>query len=259
MVKATPKNIHYHIWSARFKEGEIPVFTVQQLADDFDVSHMTMRDRLDEVIEKPGIRQTQIGQAEVYWHDSAQQDDQVNPEDIEGITRSDLVKYRGLYFDMRGDLRDPSLDDDEAAKLSYITLKTLTDYISIADLLNVFKIPSDFLEIEEYGARDPTELRFEDEDRPQYRIDSIPKEELDYHFFMEYMFEDSNGAPIRGIWEFKLFVAGIRSELQDEHGNIDVENIVDSDARSLLPSPSEIISAGNRIDDLISRAYGMRW
>lgn len=49
------------------RTGDKPVYTMNDIAEEFDVAKETVRRRMPDVTEEPGVRQDKIGQTNVYW------------------------------------------------------------------------------------------------------------------------------------------------------------------------------------------------
>lgn len=56
------------------RTGEQPVYTMGNIAEEFDVSKETVRRRMTEVVEREGVREDKIGKANVYWFEDGETD-----------------------------------------------------------------------------------------------------------------------------------------------------------------------------------------
>ncbi|WP_155118479.1 hypothetical protein [Halorubrum sp. BV1] len=231
--------------AARNRNDRCPVLTVSDLAEAVDVSDQSVRNQLDDLEQKPGVRSRKVGQAQVYWYSQAAQSDstsldvQAVIEDARQELWEEIVKNRAVYLDRRRQLLSEYEDGDVPARKRLAVLEALIDYLENGTALRVH-----WADLDEDG-HDAYDL-------PE---DGLSREAAERYVEEMVLFTDSEHGNVEGLSGLFSIWTTIGLTATDGHGNRSLDNIDESELEILVPSVDALLAAGDVADRFVQRLH----
>jgi len=261
------------IMFAQYDEGP-PVYTVQSLAAEFDVTRQTMYNHLEEVSNKPGIRSDKIGQAMVYWAEPFT-DDREFPDasDLGGVGSNNreysdayrgLIAERALMLDLCETLREDLSHGEATIPQQLNLIRQIMTYLMDGSWWVDWD--SAYGEVN-YEDTDWFEDVSEDIDIPQYGpVFELPDRcelsasEVEYYLYDAELFRTRDGRVVQGLVQFQMpYHPTLTRAAADEHGKVTLEDLDVAEVRPLLPSARQILTAADVVDEFVTGYFDINW
>lgn len=231
--------------AARNYNDRCPVMAVSDLADAVDVSGQAVRNQLDELEQKPGVRSRKVGGTRVFWYSQADQsestslDVQAAIEDAQKELWEDVVKTRAVYLDRRRQLLNEYEDGDVPARKRLAVLEALIDYLQNATMLRI-----NWPLLDEDG-----------EDAYDLPEGGLSREAAERYVEEMVLFTDSEHGNVEGLSGLLGIWTTIGLTATDGHGNRSLDNIDDAELEILVPSVDALLAAGDVADRFVQRLH----
>jgi hypothetical protein len=254
-------------------EERPPVYTLQDLAEIHGVSRQTIRNRLEDLKQKPGVREDFIGQARVLWYDSFadSRDREIPVEDFVQKNRQyswkELLADRAKYLDLREELFRRLEEGDTLREERVVFIRQIQKYLySATDWVNwgsgvLTELIRDGRELY-CGDYQSSNIPEEIENEPYHLPGGTQLGEggVDYYLFDAYLFTVPEHGTVDGLGEFSIpYIRTLKDALQDEDGNLDIERANSAAVEEHLPPTTALITAGDTVDEFVTELYGIEW
>ena len=229
--------------AARNYNDRCPVMAVSDLADAVDVSGQAVRNQLEELEQKPGVRSRKVGGTRVFWYSQADQSDstsldvQAVIEDAQQETWEEIVKNRAVYLDRRRLLLSDYEDGDVPAPKRLAVLEAIIDYLQKGTMLRIHW----------------TDLDGDGRDAYNLPEDTVSREVAKRYVEEMVLFTDSEHGNVEGLSGLFSIWTTINLTATDGHGNRSLDNIDESELEILVPSVDALLAAGDVADRFVQR------
>lgn len=209
------------------------------------MSDQSVRNQLDDLEQKPGVRSRKVGQAQVYWYSPAAQSDstsldvQAVIEDARQELWEEIVKSRAVYLDRRRQLLSEYEDGDVPPRKRLAVLEAIIDYLENGTALRVH-----WADLDEDG-HDAYDL-------PE---DGLSREAAERYVEEMVLFTDSEHGNVEGLSGLFSIWTTINLTATDGHGNRSLDNIDESELEILVPSVDALLAAGDVADRFVQRLH----
>lgn len=245
-------------------QAEYQVMTIQDIADELDVSDQAIRNHIDEVEGIEDVQTRRIDRSTVYWTSDP------SPYDYELNTLGDdlgLSPFEVLVHYQQTDWRYAKKQalrgalSDSRPKTREILYNHLCDYIGRANLREM----TNTVEGDEGVEFEPNP--------DGWMAKKLDEDELQYYATEAFLFDTEWFGEVRGIGGFLRFDMDVgyrRKDIMSDDGYtpgdeyqeggedlFDEDQISDQDRDEIYPSLTELVGAGEKIDQLVVEIYGI--